>query len=248
MMMKIKGMVLALLLVVAGAAQAAGVTGLRSHDHSSAGKGGATINAGALTASSITTTGSVNAGGLSATGGLSVGTAATFGSTVTASGVVYANGSLSVTGTTNVNTLSASGAVSASQYNVAGHPVAGYAKVGTGIYRRTGGLPAVTNLVANTLTAVPAPAGAVGVIVYLRAVPQAVNALSLKTTNIDYYWDAAGTVAAGVFECGAMENPAMTAQSLGMCSGEVIVPVVSGNIYMRNGLSGSGYVIVGYTI
>lgn len=135
----------------------------------------------------------------------------------------------------------------------ANHPVSGYVRVGTGKYMRTTAM-SLTNLTFNVLTAIPAPAGAAGLILNVYCAVGASNVVGYRNVRVCAYGDAGGTVDSAYVRAAAREEIAV-ASGTPICETDtqIIVPVVGGNAYIKwfisNGSSNvAQYAIVGYTV
>lgn len=131
-----------------------------------------------------------------------------------------------------------------------GHPVPGYVKVGTGVYRKS--IRATYASLPSTLLAIPAPAAAKGLILAFRLSVNSQNAIGSRFAMVEVFSDAAGTALTGATEAAAREFTATPTEALNLQVVEIIAPVVAGFAYAKLGFSSSGstatYAIVGYTL
>lgn len=139
------------------------------------------------------------------------------------------------------------------QVNI-GTPASGYTRVGPGIFRRSS-IGGEVGLTFNTLTAIPAPAGATGLLLSLKCVARAANAVSQRWAGIIVHSDSGGTATSGIAFCQAFEPIAIAVSTiLGTNFTEILAPVVGGNAYVKfydrdgGNQSIASYYIVGYTV
>lgn len=153
-----------------------------------------------------------------------------------------------ITGTTGTF----SGAVNAASLGeFTSHPVSGYVRVGTGIYRRSA-IVSYTNLTLNALATVAAPANAKSVILQIFASATSGNAVGVRGVAIQVYSDA-GTTISGGYDRATFEYVATSGTvTIWQDETEVIAPVSGGNVHIKligdsAGRSMAAYRIVGYT-
>lgn len=131
--------------------------------------------------------------------------------------------------------------------------VSGYKYAGGGLYRTDPVAGTWTTLTSNSLTGIPAPAGAIGLMVEIRMIIKTENSVGQRGGEVFGYNNSAGTSKFGDLSTIITEWNATTAgTNIATIKQEFQVPVVSGNAYIKAveyfGTTNSiiGYRIAGY--